>query len=82
MVYDGTKLGLNDAMWVPRFLLLIVNRVLRAVESSMVMGDIDMNEMFLIFILHESVQALCGVDLTKCFRKGKVLRERWVRCTM
>jgi hypothetical protein len=34
------------------------------------MGDNDMGEMFLNFILHESVQALCGVDLTCYFPDG------------
>jgi hypothetical protein len=34
------------------------------------MADNDAGEMFLNFVLHESVQALCGVDLTKCLPDG------------
>jgi hypothetical protein len=51
------------------------------------MADNDVGEMFLNFILHESVQALCEVDLTKYFPKEApegtaVLWERWTRCAM
>ncbi len=76
MVYDGTKSGLNDAIWVPRFPLPTVNTMLCAVDKNTFMGDMDIGEMFLNFILHESMQALCGVDLTNYFGEGKVLRER------
>jgi hypothetical protein len=67
MVYDGTKPGLNDAIWVARFPLPTVNTMLRAVDENTYMGDMDIGEMFLNFILHESMQALCGVDLTEFF---------------
>jgi hypothetical protein len=51
------------------------------------MGENDVGEMFLNFILHDSAQALCGVDLTKRFPEGipagtNVLWERWTRCAM
>ena len=51
------------------------------------MSDKDVGEMFLNFILQESVQALCGVDLTLYFPDGvleetSVLWERWTRCAM
>jgi hypothetical protein len=89
MVYDGTKSGLNDCIWVPRFPLPTVGTHLRAVEAGTYMGDMDVGEMFLNFILHESMQALCGVDLTKFFGdtsnldgKPKLLWERWVRAAM
>jgi hypothetical protein len=45
------------------------------------MSDFDVGEMFLNFILHESTQALCGIDLTKYFGDGDVLWERWARAT-
>jgi hypothetical protein len=89
MVYDGTKSGLNNAIWVPRFPLTTVNMMLQAVDENMFMGDMDIGEMFLNFILHESMQALCGVDLTEFFgeidsKTGRkhVLWEKWVRCAM
>jgi len=82
MVYDGTKSGLNDTIWVPRFSLPTVNSLLRAVDHSTYMADFDIGECFLNFVLHETVQALCGVDLTHYFGDGKVLWERWARAAM
>jgi hypothetical protein len=53
------------------------------------MGDMDIGEIILNFILHESMQALCGVDLTEFFGKkdkstGRniLLWEKWVRAAM
>eukprot|EP00980_Cylindrotheca_fusiformis_P024767 scaffold12423_cov140-Cylindrotheca_fusiformis.AAC.1 len=86
MVYDGTKSGLNDAIWVPRFSLPTVNSMLRAVESKTFMADFDIGECFLNFVLHESMQALCGIDLSHFFGSNsggrKVLWERWARAAM
>jgi hypothetical protein len=65
MVYDGTRSGLNDSIWVPRFPLPTVNIMVCALDENMFMGDMDIGEMFLNFVLHESMQALCGVDLTE-----------------
>jgi hypothetical protein len=88
MVYDGTKSGLNNNIWVPRFPLPIIDTHLRAVDGSTFMSDMDIGEMFLNFILHESMQALCGVDLSSFF--GELdeagtrvkLWERWTRAAM
>ena len=89
MVYDGTKSGLNDCIWVPLFPLPTIGTHLRAVEAGPFMGDMDVGEMFLNFVLHESMKALCGIDLTKKFgeaenqtEKPKLLLERWVRAAM
>lgn len=87
MVYDGTKSGLNEMLWAPWFPLPTVDSLLRSVEPGTWMSDNDVGEMFLNFILHESVQALCGVDLTLYFPDGvpegtSVLWERWTRCAM
>jgi hypothetical protein len=46
------------------------------------MSDMDIGEMFLNFVLHESMQALCGVDLTNYFGEGEMLWERWTRAAM
>jgi hypothetical protein len=79
MVCNGTRSGLNNSIWIPRFpLMRTVNRMLRAVDENSFMGDMDIGEMFLNFVLHESMQGLCGVDLTKFFgevdkRTGKKL---------
>lgn len=84
MVYDGTKSGLNDSMWVPSFPLPTVDTMLRAITFGTVMSDFDLGECFLNFVLHETIQALCGIDLTLfCGAKdGTILWERWVRAAM
>jgi hypothetical protein len=79
--------GLNEMLWAPWFPLPAVESLLRSVEPGTWMGDNDVGEMFLNFASHESVQALCGVDLTKYFpdkvpEVTLVLWERWTRCAM
>jgi hypothetical protein len=74
-------------LWAPWFPLPTIDSLLRSVEPGTWMADNDVGEMFLNFVLHESIQALCGVDLTKYFPEGipdgtKVLWERWTRCAM
>jgi hypothetical protein len=89
MVYDGTKSGLNDALWAPWFAHPTVESHLRSVGPSTHMGDIDIGDMFHNFVLHEQVQRVAGIDLTPFFleelitrRDVRVLWERWVRCAM
>jgi hypothetical protein len=67
MVYDGTKSGLNGKLWAPWFPLPTIESHLRATLPGYFMSDIDIGEMFLNFMLHESVQKYCGVDLTTLF---------------
>ena len=87
MVYDGTRSGLNHRVWVPSFTLPTLDSLLRCVDSTTHMGDIDVGEMFLNFVLHLSLVALCGVDLTLYFPEDvppgeKVLWEAWQRTGM
>ena len=87
MVYDGTKSGLNEAMWVPRFPLPTADTHLRGLEPGTFCADSDIGEMFLNFILHEEARFLCGVDFTEMFGEEltpgqKVIWERWERCAM
>jgi hypothetical protein len=87
MACDGTKSGLNEKLWAPWFPLPAVDSLLRTVEAGAWMADNDVGEMFLNFVLHESMQAMCGVDLTKYFPDGvpegtRALWERWTRCAM
>ena len=84
MVYDGSVNGLNDAMWVPRFVLPKINTHLRAVEEQTFMADVDAGERFLNFVLHEELRSLSGVDLT-CFfpsADGAPVWETWQRAAM
>jgi hypothetical protein len=86
MVYDGTKSGFNGTCWAPWFMLPTVEQHIRATMPGSYMGDLDIGEMFLNFVLHETVQKYCGVDLTCLFpeevQPGQVLWERWSRCGM
>jgi hypothetical protein len=82
MVFDGTDSGLNDSIWVPRFPLPTMVTLLRAVEPGCYMSNFNVGEIFLNFVLHESMQALCGIDQTKYFGDGGVLWERWARAVM
>ncbi len=89
MVYDGTKSGLNDAMWAPWFSLPTIETHLRFVNECSFMGDIDIGDMFHNFILHGKNQCVAGVDLTSFFPEEMVLKgfaqvlwEHWSRCGM
>ena len=87
MVYDGTKSGLNDAMWAPWFALPTVEAHLRFVTEETYMGDMDIGDMFHNFMLHEKVQVLAGIDLTSFYPaeltgETRVLWERWKRAAM
>lgn len=87
LVYDGTKSGLNKAVWSPWFPLPTVEAHLRCVEAGSYMGDIDIGEMFLNFMLHQRMQQHAGVDLTPFFPEEltperRVIWEHWSRCGM
>ena len=84
MVYDGTKSGLNDSMWVPRFALPTIDTHLRSIEEGTFLADVDVGECFLNFPLHQSLQALAGVDLSAYFPNsdGTRLWECWQRALM
>jgi hypothetical protein len=86
MVYNGTSSGLNDVLWVPSFPLPTVDTLLRAVHPDTWMADTDLGEMFLNFVLHESLRELAGVDVTKYRSKEEgqegVCWERWSRCAI
>jgi hypothetical protein len=79
MVYHGLVSGLNDAMWVPRFVLPTLNTHLRSVEAGTFMADIYVREMFLNFVLHDAVQIYAGVDFTAYFpwEGGAKVWETW-----
>jgi hypothetical protein len=58
VVYDGTRSGLYDNIWLPRFLLQMVDTHLRAEDGSKYMNDMNIGKMCFYFILQESMQAL------------------------
>jgi hypothetical protein len=73
-------------LWVPSFPLHTVKSLLRAVHPQTWMADTDLGEMFLNFVLHESLRELAGVDVTlyREEREGQegLCWERWQRCAM
>jgi hypothetical protein len=79
MVYNGSKSGLNDLIWVPRFILLPTMEIhLRGVEEETCMvADNDVGECFLNFILHAELRELAGVDLSKFFGDEGVLSGKF-----
>jgi hypothetical protein len=83
-VYDGSISGLNDAIWMPRFVLPTIQTHLRQVEVGTYMCDLDVGEMFLNFILHADIRALAGVDLTHYAPEGtgETIWECWHRAAM
>lgn len=65
MVYNGTSLGLNNALWAPHFSLPTVRQELRAVWEGIYLADRYIGEMFLNFMLAEAARTHCGVDITQ-----------------
>jgi hypothetical protein len=89
IVHDGTKSGLNDAMWAPWFSLPSIETHLRCVDANSFLGDIDVGYMFHNFMLHGDLQAYAGIDLTPFFQNKtlgsqtpRTVWERWVRSAM
>jgi hypothetical protein len=75
MVYDGTRSGLNDAMFAPWFPLPTVEQLIRVVDLDSFMGDIDVGEMFLNFVMHRDLRVYCGVDLTAYFPEFATMED-------
>jgi len=83
MVYDASVSGLNKCLWVPWFLAPAIKTHLSTVNPGYYMVDIDIGEMFLNFIMHDtSLRPWCGVDFTHYFpehTKDKLNWKRWAR---
>ena len=56
MVYNGTSLVLNVSVWVLWFSLPTVDSCLRTVDPGTYMGDGDISEMFLNFMLGVNIR--------------------------
>lgn len=67
VVYDGTKSGLNDAIWTPSFFLPTIRSVLNHANEETFYGDIDIGEMFLNYFLDPVLRPWAGVDVTELF---------------
>lgn len=51
MVYDASQSGLNDVVWAPSFGLPTVDSTLWGIDTKSWLGDMDLGEMFLNFLL-------------------------------
>ena len=65
MVYDGTKSGLNKALWSPHFGLPTMAFTLRSLLPGYYQCDMDCGEMFLNFWLHCLLRPYAGVDVSQ-----------------
>jgi hypothetical protein len=63
MVYNATKSGLNNCLWVPSFSLPSPESFTDNLEAGSWMMDMDLGEMFLNFPLDRNIQPYCGIDL-------------------
>ena len=65
VVYDATQCGLNESLWSPNFILPTIDSVLWTVEIGCWFGDDDLGEMFLNYMLDESLKPYAGIDCTE-----------------
>ena len=85
MVYNDTSSGLNDAVYCPWFCLPTVETHLRAVDVGTFMGDCDIGDMFLNFMLDKNMRMYAEIDISELFpdeARNGTLWERWERILM
>jgi hypothetical protein len=87
LVYDRTKSGLNESVFVPWFALPTIDSMSRWVIAGAWLADNDYGEMFLNFPLHPDLRRYCGVDLSQLFpeliKDGKdYVIGQWMRNAM
>lgn len=82
LVYDGTKSGLNDAVWAPNFFLCSVDSALMWTNADTWYADRDLGEMFLNYFLDEALRAFSGVDVSQITEEVQQLWLAWVRTFM
>ncbi|KAL7576334.1 hypothetical protein ACA910_018150 [Epithemia clementina (nom. ined.)] len=76
MVYDGTKSGLNNCLYVPWFPLPDAEVLINTLDDELWCIDNDYREMFLNFWLHPELARYSGMDFTALVgreRKSKKL---------
>ena len=64
MVYNGISSGLNKVQWAPHFMSPTMSINIRATKIGTNMGDIDIGEMILNFIMHKSIRKSFRLDVT------------------
>ena len=63
MVYNGTGCGLNDSIWAPHFGLPTVWHIPLSLLPGYSQCNLDIREMFLNFLLNDTVKGVSGVDI-------------------
>ena len=63
MVYSDISNGLNDTLWAPLFTLPTVESVKGGLVPGTVLGDMNIGEMFLNFLLHANIRKYTGLNL-------------------
>jgi hypothetical protein len=79
LVYDGSKSGLNDAVFSPNFFLPFPDSLLMWINADTWMADLDLGEMFLNYFLDKRVRGYSGVDLTKFLEADEEFKNTWER---
>ena len=64
MIYNVTSRGLNNVLWFPYFRIPTMSTHMIAIKLVTNMGDINICEIFLKFMMHKSLRVFCGVDDT------------------
>jgi hypothetical protein len=84
VVFDETRSGLNNAIWVPSFHLPTINSLLSSLEPGYWQSDINVGEQFYNFGLDPRLQPYCGLDVTHYMDRppGVALWLLWVRCVI
>ena len=73
MVYNGTSSGLDEVLWDPHFMLPTMTTHMGSIQLSTSMGDIDIGEMFLNFMMNKIIRNVCGVDVTHIRLEDNIL---------
>ena len=84
-VYNGTKSGPNDSLWIPWFYLPDLSGLHRTLDPGYWQSDNDYGEFFNNFWLVAMLRKYSGVDLTPLFGRtaeGKLNIEAWTRISM
>ncbi len=63
IVYNGTSCGLNKDLYAPHIGLPTVQETLRAIMPGFYLCDLDVQDQFLNFKLHNSLREYSGVDV-------------------
>ena len=80
IVCNGTRNGLNEAVWVPSFYLPASVSLGCLLEPGTYQMDMDISEMFHNFVLNRDVRVYCRVNLTGLdMEEGAHRRNRWDR---